>query len=326
MNIRRLILIILLVFLCIISISYNQEKAFTSNSQILPMYINKIMLSIIPIGFLTKKKRKEDKNDKVPKSFLIDLSEDGNKKRYTINKVITTIGRLPSDKVDICINKNTVSTLHAQILYKNHAFYILDLGSTNGTYLNDKEERINNETRLRSGDTIILDQYKFQFIVSGHIERSQKKLGVDIIHKTPVRKTKASNSLIKTPEEDNSDTDNTEEDNTKEDDIKEKEQKLSIPEAFLIDVNSATNKNMYKVNKTITKIGRMQENDVYINKTTVSALHAQIEYKDDGFYLTDNNSANGTYLNEGKQRIIREVRLKGEDIIYFDQYKFRFLM
>ena len=35
---------------------------------------------------------------------------------------------------------------------------------------------------------------------------------------------------------------------------------------------------------------------------------------------------NGTYLNEGKERITDEVRLKNGDVITFDQHKFKFML
>ena len=45
-----------------------------------------------------------------------------------------------------------------------------------------------------------------------------------------------------------------------------------------------------------------------------SSQHAFVETRPDGFYLTDNNSTNGTYLNGQR---ISEVRLKTGDLIQF---------
>jgi len=59
---------------------------------------------------------------------------------------------------------------------------------------------------------------------------------------------------------------------------------------------------------------------------TISAKHAQIEYRDNSFYLTDLGSMNGTYLNEGKDRITDEIRLKNGDVITFDHHKFKFIL
>lgn len=306
----KFILLSLFLLLFIICVKYGHQKEALLESVFVSRPADNIVLTFIPFGFLIKKKIRLKKNMTVPKSFLVDINEDGDKKSYPITKLITTIGRIDSDNVDISFNRNTISTLHAQIIYKNQGFYIADLGSTNGTYLNDKEERISGEVRLRSGDIVIFDQYKFKFVVRNEVERGQKLAVPQKVPKTPVNPHKTEKPF------ENSDDENNE----------EIEQDSIIPEAFLIDINGATDKNLYKFSKRTTKIGRMRDNDIYINKSTVSALHAQIEYKNNEFYLTDNNSANGTYLNEGKQRITNTVCLKGEDIIYFDQYKFRFLI
>ena len=96
--------------------------------------------------------------------------------------------------------------------------------------------------------------------------------------------------------------------------------------ASLVDLNSVTGKEIHKINKVFTTIGRTGGNDVRISKNTISSEHAQIEYRNRHFYLSDFDSRNGTYLNSGKERIVGEVLLKGSDIILFDQYKFKFIL
>jgi pSer/pThr/pTyr-binding forkhead associated (FHA) protein len=60
------------------------------------------------------------------------------------------IGRDPA--CDIQINDDTVSNHHARLVYKNKQWWIEDLLSTNGTFLND--ERIETPTILISGDEL----------------------------------------------------------------------------------------------------------------------------------------------------------------------------
>jgi protease PrsW len=50
------------------------------------------------------------------------------------------------------------------------------------------------------------------------------------------------------------------------------------------------------------------------NERVVSSKHAFIEAKPDGFYLTDNNSTNGTYLNGSR---IQSQKLNSGDVIQF---------
>ena len=47
-------------------------------------------------------------------------------------------------------------------------------------------------------------------------------------------------------------------------------------------------------NKTEFKLGRGHESEVRINDISVSRCHAIIKYKEDGFYIEDNNSKFGT--------------------------------
>ncbi len=102
----------------------------------------------------------------------------------------------------------------------------------------------------------------------------------------------------------------------------------SIPGAYLLDTNGITDKGIYRIDKPSVTIGRSNANgiDISIGMHTISARHAQIEYRDHSFYLTDLGSKNGTYLNEGKDRVTDEVRLKDGDVIIFDQHKFKFMV
>ncbi len=110
------------------------------------------------------------------------------------------------------------------------------------------------------------------------------------------------------------------------------EEKISVPAAMLMDLSKVTGRVSFKIDKRIIKIGRLDEDDmnlslgIAIPQDTISAEHAQIEYRDNNFYLVDLRSSNGTYLNKDKKRITGEVRLKGGDIVGFDKYKFQFVL
>jgi two-component system cell cycle response regulator len=71
-------------------------------------------------------------------------------------------------------------------------------------------------------------------------------------------------------------------------------------------------------------IGRGRDNDIVLPSDCVSRRHAQLEHRDDGLYLVDVGSTNGTFVNEGTQRI-RERRLRRGDQFSIGDTIFKFL-
>ncbi|EAX48603.1 FHA domain containing protein [Thermosinus carboxydivorans Nor1] len=71
----------------------------------------------------------------------------------------TSIGR--SDANDIVINEAYVSHEHACISFYKQQYWLADLNSTNGTFVNG--QRITGEVPLRSGDIIKIGSVSFKF-------------------------------------------------------------------------------------------------------------------------------------------------------------------
>ncbi len=74
------------------------------------------------------------------------------------------------------------------------------------------------------------------------------------------------------------------------------------------------------------RIGRKQAYcDVIIDDQRVSRLHASIVEKEDGkFYIKDEGSSGGTYVNRRKLRVNDMVELHHNDIINFNTVSYRF--
>ncbi|MCJ7458000.1 MAG: FHA domain-containing protein [candidate division Zixibacteria bacterium] len=68
--------------------------------------------------------------------------------------------------------------------------------------------------------------------------------------------------------------------------------------------------------KRIT-IGRTQDNDIILNNRGVSRKHAQIEFNPSGAVIIDNESLNGTFVNNRK---ITEEFLKDNDLITIGKF------
>jgi hypothetical protein len=63
--------------------------------------------------------------------------------------------------------------------------------------------------------------------------------------------------------------------------------------------------------------------EVALNDPAVSAKHASIRYRDGVFSLTDLDSTNGTFLNDGAEAIARE-ELKDNDLIRIGEVSLKF--
>lgn len=71
----------------------------------------------------------------------------------------------------------------------------------------------------------------------------------------------------------------------------------------------------------LLKIGRSDLNDIIIDDAAVSSTHAEVEFDGDGFYLTDIQSKNGTFI-DGELIISR--KLKNENVITIGAYSLLF--
>ena len=64
--------------------------------------------------------------------------------------------------------------------------------------------------------------------------------------------------------------------------------------------------------------------DVILPDDTVSRVHARIEHRTDGFYVSDLYSTNGTLLNDKRLESGCAVLLKGGDVLRMGGLQFRF--
>lgn len=80
---------------------------------------------------------------------------------FEINSNEYVIGKNP-EKVNGVISFNkAISRVHCKISYKNNTYFITDLGSANGTFVNKNRLVANQPTQIKSGDTIRLANSDF---------------------------------------------------------------------------------------------------------------------------------------------------------------------
>ena len=99
-------------------------------------------------------------------SCLVEIHGPELGKKYILDEEDFTIGR--DVKNNIVVDLDNVSRRHARITTKQGKSFVVDLGSTNGTYLNDEE--VLDETLLRTGDYVKVGGSIFKFLSGGNIE------------------------------------------------------------------------------------------------------------------------------------------------------------
>src|SRR5579871_4427531 len=88
-------------------------------------------------------------------------------KKFNLDQATISLGR--SSKADIQIDQESVSRNHAKIVNTGKSIILRDLGSTNGTYVNDD---LIDEYVLRDGDLIKIGRTIFKFLTGGNIENA----------------------------------------------------------------------------------------------------------------------------------------------------------
>lgn len=82
--------------------------------------------------------------------------------RSPITKTPFVVGKLQWE-TDLCLPEKTVSRKHASFHCENGEYYVSDLGSTNGTFVNGKKLESMRKVRLSDGDVIRLAREEFIF-------------------------------------------------------------------------------------------------------------------------------------------------------------------
>lgn len=136
-------------------------------------YWNKQDSSDIQIGLekqrvLDTMKDKQNYNDTVllfpneNRPFLKGAGKDNNE-LVLISKADFLIGRLKG-YVDHVIDNEAVGKIHAQIICVENQYYIKDLNSVNGTYINNVRIESNKEFKVLNGDKITLANEDYIFV------------------------------------------------------------------------------------------------------------------------------------------------------------------
>src|SRR5581483_6402485 len=79
----------------------------------------------------------------------------------------------------------------------------------------------------------------------------------------------------------------------------------------------------FRIHEGQNSIGSDASCDIVLTDTTISGKHASLRFKEGKFLLTDLDSTNGSFLNDGTESIARE-EIKDNDAIRLGDVRFKF--
>lgn len=221
-------------------------------------------------------------------------------KEYAVPDTGLIIGR--DAGCDVVVPRNEVSRRHAELAPTEDGYVVRDT-SSNGVYVNG--ERIQGSHRLARADVIRVGGEEFRFYAdvlnptppSGS---EATKEGVVLRSDLPapsLANTLFNQRLVETPQA-----------------------ALAVLEVL----NEGPSKGIrYSIRTPLAQVGRGASNEVRLTDESVSEVHAKLQRRDDGWYVVDMNSTNGTYV--GGSRVTGERRLDGTPDVRFGGVKLRFI-
>ncbi len=258
--------------------------------------------------------------------YLIDLA-DG--ERYALNMWETAIGRSATN--DIVIGYPTISRNQAVISRRVDGWYIYDLRSKSGIAVNG--EPCEQKTVIRGGDVLTLGNMNFRFTVVNdpviRVGKHKKKSAAPL----PAQPVRTRPTAVQTPQTSQPlfTSDFYDEEHkpqlhfnpvhnvpqykgakqpsgpvysgvnpsyTGEQHIqtpaRQNAKPIRVPRPTLINADSGT---QYILTGNTVSVGRAKGCDIVLPEPTVSRRHATLLLYEDGWAITDNNSAHGTFLN-----------------------------
>lgn len=115
----------------------------------------------------------EDEYSRINETIILDESKEGFPylqrtnngiiEKVSITKSNFIIGRL-ENYVDYLIENNVIGKVHAEILVKEKQYFIKDLSSKNGTFINGIKLRSNMEYKIDNGDNVKFANIEYMFI------------------------------------------------------------------------------------------------------------------------------------------------------------------
>ena len=217
-------------------------------------------------------------------------------KPVELNKTRLTIGRDPGN--DVLLEVDGVSGFHAEIDKEGDDFYLLDLKSTNGTFVNGR--KITEKHQLKAWEELKFDTVSAEIVDTERVRPTRVNPIItddDLKKKSSVAATRVHRA------------------------VETSTRVMEVPSAALVLIVGPGKGKRFSLKGTTLTLGRTPENNIAVDDSTVSSGHARLVSKGGDWQLEDIGSTNGTFVNDEK---ISSRRLKNGDLVRLGKVVFRF--
>ncbi|MEO5358865.1 MAG: FHA domain-containing protein [Nitrospirota bacterium] len=207
-------------------------------------------------------------------------------KEIPLDKEVITIGRKATN--DIHVDNLAVSGAHARIFKKGDQFYIEDLSSLNGTFVNGKKISV---CTLTDADVIIIGKHTLNFISEAQPKKqAEQTKDKDLMDETIMIDAKLKDEILaKAPKSEAG-----------------KIEQKDILGGFVV-IEGSTEKKEYEVTDRISTIGKDQNSLIKLKGFFAPKVAALINRKKDGYTISSSTGGKGIRVNgrdiEGQHKL-----------------------
>ncbi len=210
--------------------------------------------------------------------LIIQNSKTQEEQEYTLPQDSIVFGRINTCDIELPIK--SVSRRHAEIVREESDYFLSDLKSGNGTFLNNVKIKSLEKNLLRSGDLIRIEDYEIRFLLTEDSMDHPVEEDTD----TDILEIKLIKKMMKAL-----DTDET-------------------PSLEVLNGVAAGKKLALPEDKAEFIIGRDSAADLTIDENVISRQHVKLERKWGGIVIIDLQSKNGTFVNNDRveEKLLRD--------------------
>lgn len=241
-----------------------------------------------------------DPNSCRPDDWALRAESDLLASQFYVLQAKTVIGR--SSECDVTIDSELLSRRHAEISIENGELHIVDLGSSNGTFLNGNKIQ---EATAGAGDELRFDQQTFIIVgPSNAVPSSDAEEDDNTMMRPQVEDN--DNTIIAAAHDPNETLLMSPADHATE--------LIATPQtlSWLVEQTNFLHEPRIILQGKFCQIGRGQDNDIVLSDSSVSKKHAQLAFNNEQWVVTDLNSSNGVLVND--QRTDEAILQNGDRI------------